>query len=299
MRASRVGLLVSAEAYSSLAALGMTSTVLKVGLPAKICYQAPPFGSTQPRRVLSRAVGKKLPRATPTDSVDEVDFRTFLPDPKVAGDDSNRDSNRDSVLHKRVQALRHQLKPELTESSDTEAASTSEASSDHRDFLARAQHQLQRLHPNRLSPRVRGLVLLNILVLLCGANWVVLKETEDFFDPFTFAALRFTLAAAVFSPWIKNAVQDSTILRGGLELGIWSALAYMTQSVGLVTSDASRASFISTFTVSTFLYGVAVHILWCDGALVIYCKLALPAACCWLLSTTQCRFSCMHATIHA
>jgi hypothetical protein len=224
----------------------MTSAHLHVGLPAKICYQTPPFRSIHPRRVLRRRTCNQVTRAAPTDSVDEVVLHTYLPNDKDPGDESSDDCAEDSVLQKRVQVLRHQLKSDATES---QAASTSESSPDHQDLLARVTHQLQRFNPNRLSPRVRGLVLLNILVLLCGANWVVLKETEDVFDPFTFAALRFTLAAAVFSPWVKGAAQDSTVLRGGLELGLFSALAYMTQSVGLVTSDASRASFISTFTV--------------------------------------------------
>lgn len=156
-------------------------------------------------------------------------------------------SAKDKVLRERVQALCQQQQTDLT---DSTLASTSEQH-DHRDLLARTRHQLQRLNPSRLSPRVRGLILLNILVLLCGANWVVLKETGDFFDPFTFAALRFTLAAAVFFPWVKNAAKDRKVLKGGLELGIYSALAYQTQSVGLITSDASRASFISTFTVGS------------------------------------------------
>ena len=224
----------------------MTSARSHVGLPAKICYQTLPFRSIHPRRVLRRRTCNQVTRAAPTDSVEDFVLRTFLPNDKDPGDESSDDCPKDSVLQKRVQVLRHQLK---SESTGSQAASTSEPSPDHQDLLARVTRQLQKLNPNRLSPRVRGLVLLNILVLLCGANWVVLKETEDFFDPFTFAALRFSLAAAVFSPWVKGAAQDSTILRGGLELGLFSALAYMTQSVGLVTSDASRASFISTFTV--------------------------------------------------
>lgn len=191
-----------------------------------------------------RSSKNKLHSAS-TDSVDDVFLRTLLPHTRGVSDDHS--SNKDSVLHKRVQALRQRLD---VDSHDAEATSTSQPVDDS-DLLARVRHQLQKLNPSRLSPRVRGLILLNILVLLCGANWVVLKETEGVFDPFTFAALRFTLAAAVFSPWISDAVKDATVLRGGLELGTWSALAYMTQSVGLVTSDASRASFISTFTVRT------------------------------------------------
>lgn len=204
----------------------------------RVRHQRYAFSSSR-TRVVTRSSKNKLHSAS-TDSVDDVVLRTLLPHTEEGSDGR---SSGDSVLRERVEALRQRL-----DVGSRDATSSSEAADDS-GLLARVSHQLQRLNPNRLSPRVRGLILLNILVLLCGANWVVLKETENVFDPFTFAALRFTLAAAVFSPWVSDAVKDRTILRGGLELGLWSALAYMTQSVGLETSDASRASFISTFTV--------------------------------------------------
>lgn len=78
---------------------------------------------------------------------------------------------------------------------------------------------------------------------------VVLRDTETFFDAFDFAALRFTIAAAAFSPFLSKAIKDKKIVQAGAELGAWSALGYLTQAQGLLTSDASRASFISTFTV--------------------------------------------------
>ena len=199
------------------------------------------FSSNRPRSV-ARSSKNKLHSAS-TDSADDVLLRTLLPHSKDHSD--GRSTKGDSVLRERVKALRQRL---AVDTDDNDSTSTSQAADD-TQLLARVSHQVQKLNPSRLSPRVRGLILLNILVLLCGANWVVLKETEGVFDPFAFAALRFSLAAAVFSPWVSSAVKDRTILKGGLELGLWSALAYMTQSVGLVTSDASRASFISTFTV--------------------------------------------------
>lgn len=199
--------------------------------------------------VVSRSSKNKLHSAS-ADSVDDVVLRTLLPHTKDRPDGR---STGDSVLRERVEALRQRL-----DKGSGDATSTSNPADDS-GLLARVTHQLQRLNPSRLSPRVRGLILLNILVLLCGANWVVLKETENVFDPFTFAALRFSLAALVFSPWVGNAVKDRTILRGGLELGLWSALAYMTQSVGLETSDASRASFISTFTVRPSVTSSSAH----------------------------------------
>ena len=164
--------------------------------------------------------------------------------------DEPRSSRRASSAKRGNSSLHTKVSPpaDQVETNAATHPSTSAPASD--ELVAKALQQLSKLNPSRLAPRVRGLILLNILVLLCGANWVVLKEAEDFFDPFTFAALRFSLAAAVFSPWIKGAVQDRAVLKGGLELGLWSALAYMLQSVGLMTSDASRASFLSTFTVS-------------------------------------------------
>ena len=216
----------------------------------KACYQRQPFRPTRANR--GRPCNRQCRfRAAPTDNVDDVDLRSALPREQTsAGQDADGHSAEDTVLKKRLQALHLQHQ---TDHQDSGVTSTSGRADDQRDLLARTSHQLQRLNPSRLSPRVRGLILLNILVLLCGATWVVLKETGDFFDPFTFAALRFSIAAAVFFPWVKNAVKDRKVLRGGLELGIYSALAYMTQSVGLITSDASRASFISTFTVNAQL----------------------------------------------
>ncbi|KAL3162993.1 hypothetical protein ABBQ32_009425 [Trebouxia sp. C0010 RCD-2024] len=218
---------------------------LALGTLTRPCYPSRhhrfPLSSVRSHPI-ARSSKNKLHSAS-TDSVDDFVLRTLLPHTRDGSE--GHSSNKDSVLRQRVEALRQSLD---VDSRDSTTASTSQPADDS-GLLARVTHQIQKLHPSRLSPRVRGLILLNILVLLCGANWVVLKETEGVFDPFTFAALRFTLAAAVFSPWIGDAVKDRTVLRGGLELGAWSALAYMTQSVGLVTSDASRASFISTFTV--------------------------------------------------
>jgi drug/metabolite transporter (DMT)-like permease len=73
--------------------------------------------------------------------------------------------------------------------------------------------------------------------------------TGDSFDPLTFAFLRFTIAAGAFFPFLRKALKDKKIVKAGLELGVWSALGYLSQSLGLMTTDASRASFISAFTV--------------------------------------------------
>lgn len=100
-----------------------------------------------------------------------------------------------------------------------------------------------------LSPRMRGLLLLNLLVVLMATNWVVVKEGGNSLDPFTFAFLRFGVAATAFLPFLKKATADKELVKAGLELGAWTAAGYLTQSLGLAYTDASRASFLSTFTV--------------------------------------------------
>ncbi|GAB4815296.1 hypothetical protein N2152v2_002342 [Parachlorella kessleri] len=101
----------------------------------------------------------------------------------------------------------------------------------------------------QLSDRARGLICLNLLVLLFASNWVVIKDSEAAFDPFLFSFLRFTVAAAAFSPFLKAASKDKRVVKAGIELGVWTAAGYLLQSYGLLTTDASRASFLSTFTV--------------------------------------------------
>ncbi|KAI3430272.1 hypothetical protein D9Q98_004868 [Chlorella vulgaris] len=110
-----------------------------------------------------------------------------------------------------------------------------------------------------ISKRTRGIVMLNLLVILVASNWVVVKDVGNNFDPFGFAFLRFAVAAAAFSPFLKAASKDKRIMAAGFELGVWTAAGYIAQSAGLLTTDASRASFLSTFTVLVvpFLAGLS------------------------------------------
>lgn len=87
-----------------------------------------------------------------------------------------------------------------------------------------------------------------------ATNWVLVKESGGL-DALDFAFLRFAVAGAAFLPFLPGALRDGAgdsehvVLRAGVELGVWTAGGYLTQALGLMTTDASRASFLSTFTV--------------------------------------------------
>jgi drug/metabolite transporter (DMT)-like permease len=86
-------------------------------------------------------------------------------------------------------------------------------------------------------------------MLACASTFVVLKEGQQGFDPFIFSSLRFVVAALAFSPFWRRALRDDRVVRAGLEIGLWAAGGYITQSVSMVTAEASRAAFLSAFTV--------------------------------------------------
>lgn len=83
----------------------------------------------------------------------------------------------------------------------------------------------------------------------------VLKEVEALTDPAVFNMVRFVVAAIPFLPFAVRAFGDRRVRSAGLELGAWVSLAYLAQAIGLLSSDAGRASFIAACTVSCFTPG--------------------------------------------
>lgn len=80
----------------------------------------------------------------------------------------------------------------------------------------------------------------------------MVKEAEAVMDPATFSAVRFVMSAIPFLPFVYRARDDVEIRNAGMELGLWVSLGYLVEALGLLTSDAGRASFISLFTVKCY-----------------------------------------------
>lgn len=93
------------------------------------------------------------------------------------------------------------------------------------------------------------------LTLICvaafyGTNFGCVKILGEALDPSAAAAMRFSLAATVFlPPLIKHAKTNPPLIRGGLEVGLYSFLGYWAQAHSLETSSASTAAFICSLAV--------------------------------------------------
>ncbi|CAN0838236.1 Uncharacterized transporter AF_0788 [Linum grandiflorum] len=99
------------------------------------------------------------------------------------------------------------------------------------------------------SKKLRSVVLLNVVAVVYASDFSVVKAVETTTDPAAFATVRFILSAVPFLPFVLRSRGDIRTRNAGLELGLWASLGYLIEAVSLLTADASRASFISLFTV--------------------------------------------------
>ncbi|KAK6134140.1 hypothetical protein DH2020_032090 [Rehmannia glutinosa] len=99
------------------------------------------------------------------------------------------------------------------------------------------------------SQKVRSIILLNVITIIYASNIPVVKEVEAIIDPEAFTVVRFAVAAIPFLPFVFQARDDTHTRNAGIELGFWVSLGYILQALGLLTSDAGRASFLCMFTV--------------------------------------------------
>ncbi|CAD5196155.1 uncharacterized protein LOC135652505 isoform X1 [Musa acuminata AAA Group] len=123
------------------------------------------------------------------------------------------------------------------------------------------------------SKKVRSIILLNVLTVIYASDIPVLKEVEAIMEPASFNMVRFVVSAIPFLPFILQERRDSHTRSTGIELGFWVSCGYLSQALGLLTSEAGHASFISAFTVIVVplvdgMLGAAVPALIWSGAIV-------------------------------
>ena len=84
-----------------------------------------------------------------------------------------------------------------------------------------------------------------LITLIWGSTFVIVKETVTTVPPPLLLALRFSVAALLFS-WVRP---RGAAFRPGLVLGLLSFAGFATQTLGLVSTTASKAAFITGLSV--------------------------------------------------
>ncbi|GAB5603146.1 DMT family transporter [Thermus sp. FJN-A] len=92
-----------------------------------------------------------------------------------------------------------------------------------------------------------GLLALNVLTLLWGTTFVVVKGAVGEMAPSLLVFLRFLLASLFFLPWALRLPRG--VWGPGMELAFWLLLGYASQAIGLVYTSASRSAFITALNV--------------------------------------------------
>ena len=86
-----------------------------------------------------------------------------------------------------------------------------------------------------------------LVTLIWGSTFVVVKNTLDAIEPFSFVALRFWLAAIVLFAFHGRGVlrSDARRLRVGLLLGTFLLAGFLLQTLGLQLTTPARAGFLT------------------------------------------------------
>lgn len=107
-------------------------------------------------------------------------------------------------------------------------------------------HTATRHAMNRAGDRLWGA---EVLKPFCIDLQVVIKTVEHDLSPNSLSALRFLIAAVVFSPLAAKGLKNAGLRLAALELGTWLFLGYTAQVLGLEYTTAAKGAFTGTFTV--------------------------------------------------
>lgn len=94
---------------------------------------------------------------------------------------------------------------------------------------------------------VLGLLALNLLTLIWGTTFVVVKGAVEGMAPSLLILLRFGVAALFFLPWLFRLPAGA--FGPGMELAFWLFVGYASQTLGLAHTSASRSAFITALSV--------------------------------------------------
>lgn len=86
-----------------------------------------------------------------------------------------------------------------------------------------------------------------VATFMWGVTFPLIRNALHEVDAFTFVFLRFALAALLLFPFISRFLKKTTpaLLWGGLLIGFFNAVAYLSQTIGLITVSSARGAFIT------------------------------------------------------
>ena len=90
-------------------------------------------------------------------------------------------------------------------------------------------------------------LILNAVAVIWGTQHVVIKSSLDAFpSPSVLNFWRFATSAVLFLPAFVRTMstKNTRTLRAGAELGLWTTLGFAFQSIGLLSTTASRSAFL-------------------------------------------------------
>jgi drug/metabolite transporter (DMT)-like permease len=96
----------------------------------------------------------------------------------------------------------------------------------------------------RISSLFQGVLVLVFVTMLWGSTFPLVQIAQRTLEPAQLIALRFSVAALVFLPWLFKA-RGWMIWRDGALLGVFLFAAFVTQAIGITTVSPGRAAFIT------------------------------------------------------
>jgi drug/metabolite transporter (DMT)-like permease len=87
-------------------------------------------------------------------------------------------------------------------------------------------------------------LVLVFVTMLWGSTFPLVQIAQRTLEPAQLIALRFSVAALVFFPWLVKA-RGLRIWRDGALLGLFLFAAFVTQAIGITTVSPGRAAFIT------------------------------------------------------
>lgn len=100
---------------------------------------------------------------------------------------------------------------------------------------------------NAFRKRFKGEIALLIITVIWGATFPIIKESLNDSTPFIFVAVRFSIASILILPFFLSKVRllNKETLKAGLVLGVLMFGGFVTQTIGLNHTTATKSGFIT------------------------------------------------------